>query len=382
MSHLLLEWILDSYATCVLDTVCECTWNVKSCNHICDERSQCGSKYVITYVLIQEWYSKSIYMSCVSQYHTHMYPFTYMSCKYHLGQLTWVAQKLSFAVSTLLSSKLQWDRADLSHFHGNGCDFHGPIMANQPKFIHKVIGCQVSTPKFTQDLQRFSKFQVPNHQFFCEVPKRGKGLAVQKPGKSPNRQISNLRHRYGYIKSQKRTSRKIIKCQDWGRFVRNPLLRLGIQSWIRVPLSSNFLPWRAARHFIFSFKISTQHFFQLQRLVSSSISLIFKPWQPCCIRTTSTHLAWHCHDFEFQIRKAKPENCATPSGRSMEYYGWLWYEEICSDFCIFVAWTITYLAQRAARKMEACTSPMPYAHNVSHSRRNFQILWEKKARIQ
>ena len=38
---------------------------------------------------------------------------------------------------------------------------------------------------------------------------------------------------------------------------------------------------------------------------------------------------------------------------------------------IFVAWTITYLAQRVARKMEACASPMPYAHNVSHSRRNF-----------
>ena len=35
-------------------------------------------------------------------------------CKY-LGQLTWVPQKLSFTVSTLLSWKLQWDRSDLSH---------------------------------------------------------------------------------------------------------------------------------------------------------------------------------------------------------------------------------------------------------------------------
>ena len=40
-------------------------------------------------------------------------------------------------------------------------------------------------------------------------------------------------------------------------------------------------------------------------------------------------------------------------------------------------WTITYLAQRVARKMEACTSPMPYAHNMSHSRKNFQIGWKK-----
>ena len=89
--------------------------------------------------------------------------------------------------------------------------------------------------------------------------------------------------------------------------------------------------------------------------------------------STSTHLAWqHCHEFEFQIRKANPENCATPSG-SMENRFTVWRDM----FCIFVAWTITYLAQRVAGKMEACTCPMPYAYNVSHSRRNFLILWKK-----
>ena len=59
----------------------------------------------------------------------------------------------------------------------------------------------------------------------------------------------------------------------------------------------------------------------------------------------------------------------------MDDYGMKRIEDL---FCKFVAWTITYLAQRAARKMEACTSPMPYAHNASHSRRNLQILWRKK----
>ena len=42
-------------------------------------------------------------------------------CKYHLGKLTWVSQKLSFTVSTLLSWKLPLDRSDLSRFHGKGC---------------------------------------------------------------------------------------------------------------------------------------------------------------------------------------------------------------------------------------------------------------------
>ena len=154
--------------------------------------------------------------------------------------------------------------------------------ANHPKFIHKVIGCQVSTRKFTQDLQRFSKFQVPNHQFFCEVPKRSKGLAVQKPGKSPNRQISNLRLRYGFnIKSYHITENnfwKIIKCQDWGRFVRNPFSVWGYST----KLDST---WRAARHFSIAFKISTHHFFQLQRLVSSS--------QNADIQTLATMLRSH-----------------------------------------------------------------------------------------
>ena len=133
-----------------------------------------------------------------------------------------------------------------------------------------------------------------------------------------------------------------------------------------------------------SFRISTHHFFLLHRLVSSShvflwfenqrnairISVIFKPRK----YSTSTHLAWqHCHGFEFQIRKAKPANCATPSADLWNIdYGMKRY--MC---CIFVAWTMTYLAQRVARKVEAAKSPMAYAHNVSHSTRNFQILWNK-----
>ena len=102
---------------------------------------------------------------------------------------------------------------------------------------------------------------------------------------------------------------------------KEPLLRLGIQCWMAVSLSS---AWLAARHVIIPFRISTHHFFLLHRLVSSShvflwfenqrnairISVIFKPQK----YSTSTHLAWqHCHGFEFQIRKAKPANCTTPS---------------------------------------------------------------------
>ena len=83
------------------------------------------------------------------------------------------------------------------------------------------------------------------------------------------------------------------------------------------------------------FQVSTHHFFQLQRLFA--LKVIFKPWQPCCFRTEKRyihfHLAWqHRHDFEFQIRKAKPEKCATPSGRSMENR--LRYEEICSAYLL------------------------------------------------
>ena len=178
-------------------------------------------------------------------YHTFI---IYMYCIDHLGQLAWLLQKLSFTVSTLLSWNLHLDRSDLIHFHGKGCDFHGPIMANHPKFMHKVVGCHLSTPKFTQDLQSFSKFQVPNHQFSCEVSKRGKGLAVQKPGKAPNRQISNLRLWLGFScfsqKSQKRTSRNIIKCQEWGRFVRNPF-----SVWGYIYSTKLDSTWRAAHHF-------------------------------------------------------------------------------------------------------------------------------------
>ena len=114
------------------------------------------------------------------------------------------------------------------------------------------------------------------------------------------------------------------------------------------------------------------------------VAVIFKPWQGqgCCFRTEKRyihfHLAWqHCHDFEFQIRKAKPENCATPSGRSMENR--LRYEEICSAYLLLGQSHILHSELLG----KSCTSPSPYAHNMSHSRRNFKIFGKKTAaRIQ
>ena len=55
---------------------------------------------------------------------------------------------------------------------------------------------------------------------------------------------------------------------------------------------------------------------------ASSHSVIFKPWQGCRFCTEILYI--HSLDniattLSFQIRKAKPENCATPSGRSIEY---------------------------------------------------------------
>ena len=76
-------------------------------------------------------------------------------------------------------------------------------------------------------------------------------------------------------------------------------------------------------------------FFQLQRLVGSShvrdiqtYSNLGKDVAFAQKNSTSTHLA-----FEFQIRKAKPENYAAPSGRSIEYYIYImvWRDM----FCIF-----------------------------------------------
>ena len=193
--------------------------------------------------------------------------------------------------------------------------------ANHPRFIHKVIGCQVSTPKFTQYLQRFSKSQVPNHQLFCEVPKCSKGLA-QKPGKSPNRQISNLRHRYGF-------NFKII-----GRFGRNPFFVWGYKAGFDMAcrptfhhciqnLNSPLFPVAKAGQFF--------HFADIQtlaaRLLRTEIQYIHSP-------SMTLPRLWVSN------QKTIPENCATPSGRSMEYrlwyidYGWLWYEEICSAYLL------------------------------------------------
>ena len=96
--------------------------------------------YVIQYVIL--WYNMFAFI-CIEY------------CKYHLGKLTWVSQKLSFTVSTLLSWKLPLDRSDLSRFHGKGCDF---FWANHPKCIHNVnVRYQHrSSPKISR------VFQIPS----------------------------------------------------------------------------------------------------------------------------------------------------------------------------------------------------------------------------
>ena len=122
------------------------------------------------------------------------------------------------------------------------------------------------------------------------------------------------------------------------------------------------------------FQVSTHHFFQLQRLFA--LKVIFKPWQPCCFRTEKRyihfHLAWqHCHDFEFQIRKAKPENCATPGGRSIEYI----YHGM-TRYVLHICCLDNYLAQRVARKI--LHKPKLLRTQRVALKKEFQDLWKKK----
>ena len=72
----------------------------------------------------------------------------------------------------------------------------------------------------------------------------------------------------------------------------------------------------------------SHHFFQLQRLVRSKcISLIFKPWQPCCFGTEIQYIHSPSMTAFATTLSFKSEN-DTPNGRSTEYR--LWYHEICS----------------------------------------------------
>ena len=103
--------------------------------------------------------------------------------------------------------------------------------------------------------------------------------------------------------------------------------------------------------------------------VEMHFAQIFKPWQPCCFRTEITvhPLTEHdniCHEFEVQIRKAKPEimPLRVVDLRNIDY-GWLLYEEICSAYLL--------LGQSYILPTSGC--------NVSHSRKTFQILWKKKS---
>ena len=69
-----------------------------------------------------------------------------------------------------------------------------------------------------------------------------------------------------------------------------------------------------------------------------------------------------CLEFEFQIRKGKPEimPLRVVDLRNIDY-GWLWYEEICSAYLL--------LGQSYILPTSGC--------NLSHSRKNFQIRWKK-----
>ena len=118
----------------------------------------------------------------------------------------------------------------------------------------------------------------------------------------------------------------------------------------------------------------SHHFFQLQRLVRSKyISLIFKPWQPCCFRTEmqyihSPSMTTFATTLSFKSEKLNPKimPLLVAGLRNLDN-GWLWYEEICSA-CLL-------LGQAYILPTSGC--------NLSHSRKNFQIRWKKKlARIQ
>ena len=93
----------------------------------------------ITYVYWLKNGTVTVFKCHVCHIIIHICMYSYLSwvfyCKY-LGQLTWVSQKLSFTVSTLLSWKLQWDRSDLSH---SGMWF---AWVNHPKFSLKGGMCQ------------------------------------------------------------------------------------------------------------------------------------------------------------------------------------------------------------------------------------------------
>ena len=113
----------------------------------------------------------------------------------------------------------------------------------------------------------------------------------------------------------------------------------------------------------------SHHFFQLQRLVRSKyISLIFKPWQPCCFRTEmqyihSPSMTTFATTLSFKSEKLNPKimPLLVAGLRNLDN-GWLWYEEICSACLLF--------GQAYILPTSGC--------NLSHSRKNFQIRWKKK----
>ena len=115
-------------------------------------------------------------------------------------------------------------------------------------------------------------------------------------------------------------------------------------------------------------KKTSHHFFQLQRLVRSKyISLIFKPWQPCCFRTEmqyihSPSMTTFATTLSFKSEKLNPKimPLLVAGLRNLDN-GWLLYEEICSA-CLL-------LGQAYILPTSGC--------NLSHSRKNFQIRWKK-----
>ena len=167
-------------------------------------------------------------------------------CKYHLGKLTWVSQKLSFTVSPLLSWKLPLDRSDLSRFHGKGCDFPGPITRNASTMLMSGINTEVhpKSPEF---------FQIPSSKpsvllWSSKTRQRPCSAKAGQSTKSANLKPKTLIG-IQYLITEK-NFKKYHKMSRLRQVCKETLLRLGIYTSTKLDST-----WRAAQHVIVSFKI-------------------------------------------------------------------------------------------------------------------------------
>ena len=110
-------------------------------------------------------------------------------------------------------------------------DLIGPITRNSSTKSLDVR-YQHRSSQISRDFPN-SKFQTINS--FVKFQNAAKALQCKSRA---NHQIgiSNLRLRYRFnVKSQKRTSRNIKKCQNWGKFVRNPFSIWGYKAGFECP---------------------------------------------------------------------------------------------------------------------------------------------------